>query len=296
MNAAMHATLRILVWTIALALVLLPVVAVLNGWIGADRWPLRTLRVGGELKRVDPQQLRALVLPYARSGFFAVKLEDAQAAVAKLPWVERAEVRKRWPDVLEVRIIEYKPFARWGDTQLLSEFGHLFPVGAITVPPGLPRFNVDAPATRIKDVVALYNQASVLFAPEGKTVRTLTLDRRGSWSLELSSGTHIVIGSQEARLRVERFARLLPQLLQQKPLPLVRADLRYTNGFALTWAEEPMQPDAPTLAPTPASAAPSPRAASTAPRPLHGEPRVSDGWPPALALLRFHSPISGPNS
>ena len=40
----MNALLRILAWTFAVALVVLPVVAVLNGWIAAERWPLRTLR------------------------------------------------------------------------------------------------------------------------------------------------------------------------------------------------------------------------------------------------------------
>ena len=236
MNAALHTTLRIVAWTLALALVALPVVAVLNGWIGAERWPLRTLRVGGELKRVDEQKLRAAVLPYARKGFFAVRLEDAQAAVAKLPWVEHAEVRKRWPDVVEVRIVEHKPFAQWGNDRLLSEDGDLFPIAGAALPKGLPRFDVDAPETRIGDVVALYNEAKELFAPEGATVRTVSLDRRGSWSLTLSSGTEVVIGSQEAHLRLDRFARLMPNLMAQKPLPLARADLRYTNGFALTWA------------------------------------------------------------
>ena len=239
MNAAMHTTLRVAAWMLALALVALPVVAVLNGWIGAERWPLRTLRVGGDLKRVDEQKLREAVLPYARSGFFAIRLEDAQAAVAKLPWVEHAEVRKRWPDVVEVRIVEHKPFAQWGKDRLLSEDGNLFPVAGIELPKGLPRFDVDAPETRIGDVVALYNEARELFAPEGVTVRVVSLDRRGSWSLTLSSGTEVVIGSQEARLRLDRFARLMPELLAQKPLPLARADLRYTNGFALTWGEKP---------------------------------------------------------
>ena len=73
----MNAMLRILAWTLALALVALPVVAVVNGWIGADRWPLRTLRVEGRLQRVDAQRLRATVLPYASTGFFAVRLADA---------------------------------------------------------------------------------------------------------------------------------------------------------------------------------------------------------------------------
>jgi len=233
----MSAFLRIAAWIIAVALVVLPVVAVLEGWIGAERWPLRTLRIGGDLKRVDEQKLRAAVLPYARNGFFAIRLEDAQAAVAKLPWVERAEVRKRWPDVVEVRIVEHRPFARWGKDKLLSEDGDLFPLAGAEVPGSLPRFDVDAPAARIADVVALYNEASEMFAPEGVRVREVSLDRRGSWSLLLSNGVRVVVGSQEARLRLARFARLLPGLLAQNPQRLARADLRYTNGFALTWGD-----------------------------------------------------------
>ncbi|WP_315857082.1 cell division protein FtsQ/DivIB [Cognatiluteimonas sedimenti] len=230
----MNAILRILAWTLAVVLVALPVVAVVNGWIGAERWPLRTLRVQGELQRVDGATLQKTLLPYAHRGFFAVRLEDARAAVARLPWVEHAEVRKRWPDVLEVRIVEHKPFAQWGRDRLLSEEGQLFPAAGIAVPKGLPR--LDGPDTRVAAVVALYNESRALFAPSGIGVRGVALDRRGSWTLVLSGGTDVVVGSSEARLRLGRFARLLPQLLSQKQLPLARADLRYTNGFALTWA------------------------------------------------------------
>jgi len=227
-----NAALRILAWTLALLLVTLPVVAVVNGWIGAGHWPLRTLRVEGRLQRVDAQRLRATVLPYAAKGFFAVRLADAQAAVARLPWVERAEVRKRWPDVLEVSIVEHRPFARWGSDRLLSQHGRLFPSQG-AMPAGLPL--LDGPDSRVADVVALYNESRALFAPSGVDVRALRLDPRGSWSLVLSNGTDVIVGSSEARLRLARFARLMPQLLSQKQLPLVRADLRYTNGFALSW-------------------------------------------------------------
>ena len=117
----MNAALRIFAWLLALALVALPVVAVVNGWIGAERWPLTKLRVQGDMQRVDPALLRKAVLPYAKRGFFAVRLQDAQDAVEKLPWVERAEVRKRWPDVMEISIVEHRPFARWGADRLLSD-------------------------------------------------------------------------------------------------------------------------------------------------------------------------------
>ena len=229
----MNALLRLLAWTLALALVVLPVVAVVNGWVGAERWPLRTLRVEGELHRVDATRLRATVLPYARAGFFAVRLGDAQEAVARLPWVEHAEVRKRWPDVLEVSIVEHHPFARWGADRVLSEHGRIFPLRGAPMPAGLPL--LDGPDTRATDVVALYNESRALFAPGGLGVRSVALDRRGSWSLQLSNGTEVMVGSQEPQARLTRFARLLPQLLAQKQQPLLRADLRYTNGFALSW-------------------------------------------------------------
>ena len=240
----MTAVLRILAWTLALLLVTLPVVAIVNGWIGAGHWPLRTLRVEGRLQRVDAERLRATVLPYASRGFFAVRLGEAQAAVARLPWVERAEVRKRWPDILEVRIVEHRPFARWGRDRLLSQHGQLFPSQGAGIPNGLPL--LDGPDTRVADVVALYNESRALFAPGGIDVRAVALDPRGSWSLQLSNGTDVIVGSSEARLRVTRFARLLPQLLSQKQLPLTRADLRYTNGFALSWpSTTPTPPTAP---------------------------------------------------
>jgi cell division protein FtsQ len=238
-----NAMLRILAWTLALLVVALPVVAVVNGWIGADHWPLRTLRVDGRLQRVDAQRLRATVLPYAAQGFFAVRLGDAQAAVARLPWVEHAEVRKRWPDVLEVSIVEHRPFARWGSDRLLSQHGSLFPAQGGRIPDGLPLLG--GPDARVADVVALYNESRALFAPGGIDVRSVILDPRGSWSLTLSNGTDVIVGSSEARLRLTRFARLLPQLLSQKQLPLTRADLRYTNGFALSW---------PSAMPTPSTA------------------------------------------
>ena len=142
----MSAMLRLLGWILAVALVALPVVAVVNGWVGAAQFPLRTLRVQGQLQRVDEARLRATVLPYAQRGFFAVPLDRIQDAVGALPWVEGAEVRKHWPDVLEVRISEHRPFARWGEDRLLSEQGRIFPARAVRVPRGLPL--LDGPESR----------------------------------------------------------------------------------------------------------------------------------------------------
>lgn len=274
----MNAMLRLLVWMLAVALVALPVVAVLNGWVGRDHWPLTKLRVTGQFERVDERAMQRVLLPHAQLGFFAVRLDHAQAAVAGLPWVEQAEVRKRWPDVLEVRVIEHRPFARWGSDRLLSEHGRLFPASNVEMPEGLPWMN--GPDGAVGQVVAMFNESTALFAALGIDVLAIELNPRGSWSLqlrELRSGARfqVLVGRSEARARLARFVRLMPQLLSQDAQRLARADLRYTNGFALTWQASKAGTGSGERGTVGASPPVSPPAPETAPSVSPEDPRMS---------------------
>src|SRR5690606_19953523 len=175
--ARVNAMLRLLGWLLAVALVALPLVAVLNGWVGSDHWPLAKLRATGQFHRVDDALLRQTLLPYARQGFFAVRLDDAQAAVAKLPWVERAEVRKRWPDVLEVNVVEHVPFARWGKDQVLSEHGRICAAAGLEVPAGRPVLH--GAERRVDAVLELYSGGQVVCAPIGVGGEAVVVDAQG---------------------------------------------------------------------------------------------------------------------
>ncbi|HSD17032.1 MAG TPA: FtsQ-type POTRA domain-containing protein, partial [Thermomonas sp.] len=88
----MNAVLRIAAWILAIALVTMPVVAVLNGWIAGSRWPMRHLSVTGEFRQVSEQQVRAAVVPHVGKGFFAVDLDQLRGKLAALPWVKHVEV------------------------------------------------------------------------------------------------------------------------------------------------------------------------------------------------------------
>ena len=228
----MNALLRIAAWLLAVTLVGLPIVAVLNGWIAGSRWPMRHLVVTGEFRQVSDARIREVVRPYVRHGFFAVDLESMQAQLAALPWVQKVEVRKRWPDRLEVSLSEYRPLARWGKDRMLSENGELFPTPVALVS-HLPLF--EGPDSRAAEMMATLSQAKPLFMGSGLRVTVVRLSTRGSWNLTLSDGTEIEVGRGDPQQRLARFARLLPRLESEDPRKLQRADLRYTNGFALTW-------------------------------------------------------------
>ena len=231
----MNVLLRLVLWLLALVVVSLPVVAVMGGWVGAERWPLSRLRVQAPEHHVRGEQIREIVLPYAQAGYFAVDLQAAQDAVERLAWVETVKVRKQWPDVLEVELTEHRPFARWGDDRLLSEQGKLIPVPEGLDVSDLP--DLGGPDNRTEEVVALYEYARDLFAGSGMPLERVRMDARGSWEIRLAGGIDVMVGRHEARARLARFIRVLPQLVAVQKTPIVRADLRYTNGFTLSWAD-----------------------------------------------------------
>lgn len=284
----MSVLLRVLAWTFAVALALAPVVAVLNGWLASERWPIESLRITAEHQRVDAETIRNAVAPHAAAGFFAVDLALVQRDVAALDWVASVEVRKRWPNRLELTVHEHQPFALWGDSRLLSARGELFPLPAGGAPAGLPR--LDARDDQVAEVVTTFQQAQPLFAGQGADLVGLRLSPRGSWTFRLADGATVMAGRGDPLPRVQRFVPLMATLRKVDGRPLQRADLRYANGFALRWGDvlsglgtrdsglavpspapdpepEPLEPNPqavePARLPGPESRVPSPAAAIT---------------------------------
>lgn len=231
----MSALLRLAIWGLALGLVLLPVVAVLNGWLAADRWPIEQLRVHAEYRRVDAEQIRAAVAPQATEGFFAVNLDAVRRAVEGVDWVAAAEVRKVWPNLLEITVHEHQPYARWSGDRLLSTRGQLFPVPEHGV--DLPLPELQAGDGQIAEMMRIHGLAAPMFALHGSELVGVRLSARGSWSFRLADGAVVMAGRGDPMPRLQRFVPLLAELRQAERRPLQRADLRYANGFALRWGD-----------------------------------------------------------
>ncbi len=225
--------LKLAAWLVALALVALPIVALVNGWFASDRWPFRQLEIEAEFARVNAEQLRRAIAPQLDRGFFAVDLDRVRQAVESLPWVERAEVRKRWPDRLEVKVVEREAAAIWGDARLVSTAGELFAVPGETALEGLPRLS--GPDERALDTLAFLRAARDALTGTGLAPASIALSSRGSWSLVLDNGATVVVGRESPEARLARFVETLPRIVGEPGTVWVRADLRYTNGYALEW-------------------------------------------------------------
>lgn len=73
---------------------------------------VRSVKVSG-LVRTPEESVRAALDLKAGREIFGIDLFAARARLMQLAWVADAQVRRRFPDDIEVRIVEKKPFARW---------------------------------------------------------------------------------------------------------------------------------------------------------------------------------------
>ncbi len=240
---------RLAGWVAALALLALPVVGVLEGWLAAGRWPVRYLTLQAPFVHVRAAQVRAVVAPLLTRGFFAIDLDQVQRAVAALPWVASTQVRKRWPDTVTIRIAERTPWARWTEGRLIATDGTVFSVPDAAALGSLPQ--LAGPNARLADVIGFYRDAAAACAARGLHVAAVDLTGRGSYALTLAGGARISVGHEQPARRLARFLAVWPQLASAHPQGFEYADLRYTNGFAVKWP-----PPAATSAPAAAPAAP----------------------------------------
>jgi len=223
---------RVAMWSLAPLFVVTLAGSVwwLGGWHDARHWPIRWLEVSGDLERLTAAQVRAAVAQQARRGFFAVDIEKARAEVEALPWVKRASVSRHWPDALQISVSEQQAVARWTDQALVSRSGELFEVAGTGGMQGLTR--LDGPAGRELEVFERWQQMRASLASQGLEIRSVELDPRGAWRIELASGLALLLGREDVSRRLERFLSVRSDLRGLERIE--RIDLRYPNGLALT--------------------------------------------------------------
>lgn len=274
---------KLLAWGIALTLVALPIVGVLNGWFASERWPVDRLAVRAEFNHVSAEQIRAAAQPLLGKGFFAIDLDQIRAAVARLPWVERVEARKQWPDAVDLVVYEQQPYAHWGAERLISRQGKIFSVAGAEGVQGLPRLS--GPDERVADVLQFYADNLKEFSGSGLAIAGVVLSPRGGWKIELASGAVVEIGREDTRRRVQRFLDVWPRLAGSKPTPPAYVDLRYENGFVVRWTPAAAESGPASQGPVPASRPEAPQAGAG------GASRL-DAVAAALPGSRLSNPVS----
>lgn len=210
-------------------------------------FPVRAIQLDGDLARNSVPTIRANAAPRLAGNFFSVDLQQSRAAFESVPWVRRAVVRRVWPDRLVVRLEEHRPVALWSGEELpdsgaavdggrlVNSHGELFDANVGDVEDeALPVLS--GPEDRAAEVLAMLQRLRPLLARHDLQISALHLSGRGSWRAGFDSGATMELGrgsDDEVVARTERFVRTFAAANAKWRAPLLHADLRHTNGYAV---------------------------------------------------------------
>ncbi|HVA55595.1 MAG TPA: cell division protein FtsQ/DivIB [Gammaproteobacteria bacterium] len=203
---------------------------------------LTELVIPGPLEHVQPQAVRAAVLPaLLGKGFFSINVEQIKAAVQAVPWVATAAVRRSWPHTLYIDITEEVPVARWNGSGLMDAQGRVF-VHSIEDGAWAKLPMLSGPEGSEQDVLAEFNNLTTTLTTRGLAIQQLTVDARGDSTVVLDDSISVRLGRADAESRLERFTTVALPVLTEKLADVAYVDMRYTNGFAVGWTRTGISP------------------------------------------------------
>ena len=190
---------------------------------------------------IGPQQfdaalLKTIRLPRLNGGFFRIKLDQIKRPFEAAPWVRNVQVRRVWPNRLQVEIEEHQALAQWDDSRMVNSFGEVFTANsaALDNEKQLPLF--EGPEGSEQEITRRYLDLVKWLAPLKTTPTDIELSDRHAWKVVLNNGMVLLMGrdsNQQAEQRVQRMVQALPEAVAKLGFTPQQIDLRHPNGFAI---------------------------------------------------------------
>jgi len=194
----------------------------------------REVVVTTPLQRANGAHIEAVIREELAGTFFTMDLARARNALAAVPWVRAAALRRQWPHRLEVTVEEHEPLAHFNDGEFVNTRGEVFAAQSRIE---LPRF--EGPEARAADMVDRYRAWSAALRPLSLDLAEMRLSPRGGWRLTTNGPDGkltIELGRDEPEVRLARFVSAHRQTigaLSRAGTKIDVVDLRYRNGFAV---------------------------------------------------------------
>lgn len=219
------------------------VLVLILGWLGweevkiqgADWLPVKYVRIGGAFQYMEKDNIKKVLQVPVKNGLYHVNIQEIKALVKQLPWVEKVEVRRVWPDTIDIKIVEQIPVARWRVKSLLNKNGVLFTPSDISAFEQLPL--ISGPVGNAKKLLEITQGLQLALRDKKMELTQFHVNDRRSWKLILKNGLELNLGRIRPLDKFDRFLRTLEVIGAEIVAKIAIVDLRYPNGYALTWKQ-----------------------------------------------------------
>jgi cell division protein FtsQ len=195
--------------------------------------PIKYVRTEGVFQYLGKDEVKKVLTPLVKTGFFNADVQVIHDAVSTLPWVDSATVKRVWPDTIDIKVRERKPFVRWGEKSLISAEGVIFTPKSIEPFESLMILN--GPDQQQLKVLEIMKGVKTTLADQSLELAEFSINNRWAWKIKLANGLDILLGRNEQLKKLQRFLKTLTVLQQEQIDAMEVVDLRYPNGYAVSW-------------------------------------------------------------
>ncbi|QOI11264.1 cell division protein FtsQ/DivIB [Blochmannia endosymbiont of Colobopsis nipponica] len=155
----------------------------------------------------------------------------------ELSWIKEVSVRKQWPNILKIRIVEYEPVAYWNDVYMLDSNGVIFQIPTER----MHKYFLPMLYGSTRDVLDLltgYYLLNEIVTFSNFKIKSIKLDNRYSWQIILQDNIILKLGRKNKVKKLQNFIKIYPfflESLKDKAKYISYIDLRYDHGFAVGW-------------------------------------------------------------
>jgi cell division protein FtsQ len=211
--------------------------------------PIKYVRTEGVFQYLAKDEVKAVLEPLVLTGFFDADMQAIHLAVSTLPWVDSVTVKRIWPDAIDIKVHERKPYARWGKDSLITGQGVIF------TPKNIDGFQnltvVTGPELQQVKILEIMKGIKTALADQSMELVEFSVNNRGAWKIKLATGLEILLGRNEQLKKLQRFLKTLTVLKKEQVEQIAIVDLRYPNGYAVSWKPGTAEIDWHAMQPTP---------------------------------------------
>ena len=198
---------------------------------------VKTVRLAGDLTHAEGREVQAAVASTLAHPAFS-GASDVVRAVEDLDWVRDVQVRRLWPDILNVTVSRQTLAARWGDDDelYLTTGGNVVTLPPEDRDPLLSRLPVlKASHASSAEAMRLNTLLDEIARTDNLTLDRLEQDETGTWIATVAGGVEVVLGSTSLGERFRRFLVVHRRALESEIARVARVDARYETGVAVRW-------------------------------------------------------------
>ncbi len=200
---------------------------------GVKSIPIKYVRTEGVFQYLGRDEIKAALQPWVMTGFFDADMQAIHQAASELVWVDTVTVKRVWPDAIDIKIREKKPYVRWGQQRLISARGD------IITPKNIDQFKtlplLQGPELQQVKTLEIMKGVNMALADQSMKIAEFTINDRWAWKIKLTTGLEILLGRNEQLKKLQRFLKTLDVMGQEQVERMAIVDLRYPNGYAVSW-------------------------------------------------------------